>query len=87
MDTIYIILMILGAIMCYAGIISLDKKEAAEPRLYCDELGYIASLKDWKKYARSLTDSKPIQNEITLMDREQFMREMAVIFKLTMREV
>lgn len=53
--------------------------------IYCDELGYSATLKQWKQYAKTLIDSKPIQKELDLMDAYLFMQEMKILNNWNMR--
>lgn len=55
--------------------------------LYCEELGYKADLKTWKKYAQSLTDSKPMRKELELMNKERFKTEMYLIYNLTLKDI
>ena len=55
--------------------------------LYCEELDYKGSLKTWKNYAKSLTDSKPMRKEIELMDKERFKTEMYLLYKLTLKDI
>lgn len=55
--------------------------------LYCEELGYKADLKQWKNYAKTLTDSKPMRKELDLMNKERFMTEMYLVYNLTIKEI
>lgn len=55
--------------------------------LYCEELGYKGDLKQWKKYAQSLTDSKPMQKELELMNKERFKTEMYLLYNLTLKDI
>ena len=55
--------------------------------LYCEELGYKADTKTWKNYAKTLTDSRTMRKELDLMDKKQFMAEMYILYKLTLKEV
>lgn len=78
---IYIILIILGLVSIYAGLKCTQKDEL----IYCEELGYSATLKQWKQYAKTLIDSKPIQKELDLMNVYLFMQEMKILNNWNMR--
>ena len=80
---IYILLAFVGLIMIAIGF-CLNHEE---PRLYCEELDYTATLKDWKNYAKTLIDSKPVRRELDLMDAYIFMQEMKTLNQWTMYPV
>ena len=84
MSNIYILLIIAGIVAYGVG---LGLCTAKDNDLYCEELGYIGDLKTWKNYAKTLTDSKPMQKELMLMDRERFKTEMYLLYNLTLKEV
>lgn len=83
MSNILIICMFLG-VAAYAVGLALCY---GTDELYCEELGYKADMKTWKNYAKSLTDSRTMKKELDLMDKRQFMAEMYILYKLTLKEV
>lgn len=84
MGTFYLILAGLGFTMALAGIVMQNNES---DMLYCEELGYIASLKDWQAYAIAQTDDKIAKKEIKLMNKSRFIAEMYLIYNWTLREV
>ena len=80
-----LIFCMLAGIIAYA--VGLGLCTAEDNILYCEELGYKGDLKHWKNYAKSLTDSQPMRKELELMDKQQFMTEMYLLYKLTLTEV
>lgn len=79
-----LILCLIAGITVY--IIGLCMTLRTEEELYCEELGYKGNLKQWKKYAQSLTSSKPMQKELMLMNKERFIAEMYLVYKLTLMD-
>lgn len=79
-----LILCLLAGITAY--IIGLCMILRTEDELYCEELGYKGDLKTWKNYAKTLTDSKPMQKELMLMNKERFKIEMYLLYKLTLTD-
>ena len=77
---IYVLLAAAGLIMIAIGF-ALNHED---DKIYCEELHYTASLKDWKAYAKTLIDSKPVRRELDLMDAYIFMQEMKTLNQWTM---
>lgn len=80
---IYLLLAAAGLIMIMIGF-TLNHED---DKIYCEELDYTASLKEWKAYAKTLIDSKPVRRELDLMDAYIFMQEMKTLNQWTMWKV
>ena len=82
MSNIFILLILAGALMFAWGM------DVNLPRsLYCEELGYKASLKDWQSYAAAQVTDKVAKKEFKLMTQDRFIEEFALIFGLHLKEV
>lgn len=65
-----------------------DYKNATDKSLlYCEELNRTADIKAWKSYAKSLTTSKPMQKDLDMLSKPQFILEMYAIYNLTLKEI
>lgn len=77
-----LILLIAGGCLVVAGLCNLYQKE----RIYQDQTGRNGDLKAWKSYTKTL-GTRPMGKELDLMNREDFIKELATCYNIFLKEI
>ena len=77
-----VILLIIGVCLIISGLMENYQRN----KIYTDDEGRTGNIKQWKSYAKTL-GTRPMAREIELLNRDDFIKELATCYNIFLKEI